>query len=91
MLSPSEAPAKNRRLRREKVVLMGAVFPFLLRIEQDRDQQVGRTIGRLVSLNAVGAIAGPLVAGFLLIEVIGLWRNIQFRQAVGTMRSPDRG
>ncbi len=58
------------------VVLIGAVFPFLLRIEQDRGEQVGRTIGRLISLNAVGAIAGPLVTGFLLIEVIGLWRSI---------------
>ncbi len=59
------------------VLLLGAVFPYLLKIAPDIERAPGRIVGKLVFLNALGSTLGPIVAGFILLNVLGLWRSIQ--------------
>jgi len=58
-------------------VIVGSVFPFLLRVAQRSGQSPGRIIGDLVAINVIGAIAGSLMVGFLLIGLTGLWGSIR--------------
>jgi spermidine synthase len=58
-------------------VMVGSVFPFLLRMAEQTGPSVGRIIGRLASINVIGAIIGSLAAGFLLISLAGLWGSIR--------------
>lgn len=57
-------------------LLLGAVFPFLLRSLEGKDTLPGPAMGRLVAANTVGAILGSLVAGFAMLELFGLWNSI---------------
>lgn len=52
-------------------IMMGATFPALVR-HFTRSDALGQAFGRLYSANTLGAIAGTLVAGLVLIEVFGL-------------------
>ena len=58
-------------------ILCGSVLPFLLKAMEDGTGQVGPKIGRLISVNTVGAIAGSLAAGFVLLPVLGLWWSLR--------------
>jgi spermidine synthase len=58
-------------------VIVGSVFPFLLRMAQRSGCSPGRIIGNLVAINVIGAIAGSLMAGFFLIGFTGLWGSIR--------------
>ncbi len=50
--------------------LMGLTFPLLLqRVARERD--VGLWVGRLTAVNTLGAVAGSLAAGYLLLPVLG--------------------
>jgi spermidine synthase len=59
------------------VLVMGAVFPYLMKLSEGRTRSAGRTVGQLVALNTVSAIAGSLLAGFLLLDRIGVWGSIR--------------
>ncbi|MFM7182047.1 MAG: fused MFS/spermidine synthase [Verrucomicrobiales bacterium] len=63
-------------------VLLGAVFPFLMKCEERFTIQPGASIGSLSATNTLGSILGSLAAGFLLLEWLGLWRSIQCVAAV---------
>lgn len=53
-------------------ILMGATLPTLSRyLVRDR-RQLGTEFGSLYAVNTIGAIAGTLLAGFVLIELLGL-------------------
>lgn len=52
--------------------LMGATLPILCRWFVDDVARVGATVGRLYAVNALGAAAGALLAGFVLIPRLGL-------------------
>ena len=51
--------------------LMGATLPVLCRAFFDAPARIGRSIGWLYAVNAFGAVAGSLLAGFVLIPSIG--------------------
>ena len=55
---------------------MGATLPMVTRYAVHKDEDVGPRIGMLYSINTLGAIAGTLVAAFLLLPVLGLWGTI---------------
>lgn len=63
-------------------LLLGAVFPFLMKGEERFAGEPGSSIGTLSAINTLGAIIGSLAAGFLLLEWLGLWRSIQCIAAV---------
>ncbi|WP_186310650.1 fused MFS/spermidine synthase [Paraburkholderia sp. BCC1886] len=52
-------------------LLLGAAFPFALRLNVDREH-TGRDVGTVVALNTAGGIAGTLLAGFVLVPALGL-------------------
>jgi len=55
-------------------IAIGAVFPYLARMAAEEGTRgPGATAGRLVSWNTAGSILGSLAAGFLLIELLGLY------------------
>lgn len=53
---------------------MGATLPILAKGLIHRSAQIGRRIGWLYSLNTFGAVAGTVLAAFLLIPSLGLWK-----------------
>jgi predicted membrane-bound spermidine synthase len=53
-------------------ILMGMSLPLLTRHMVRNDPEVGERIARLYGLNTLGAVAGSLASGYLLIELIGL-------------------
>lgn len=63
-------------------LVLGILFPYLMRIIEQPGIDVGGSVGRLVALNTLGAIAGALGAGFLLLDWLGLWRSIQLLGAL---------
>ena len=56
--------------------LMGATLPLLARHAIHRVEQIGARVGTLYSINTAGAIAGTLVAAFLLMPELGLRRTV---------------
>jgi spermidine synthase len=59
-------------------LLMGAGFPLVSAIYVGAREKVGSGIGVLYALNTVGAIAGSLLAGFVLIPAMGIENAILF-------------
>lgn len=53
-------------------ILMGMSLPLLTRHLVRSDPDVGERIARLYGLNTLGAVAGSLASGYVLIELIGL-------------------
>ncbi|MEY6431944.1 fused MFS/spermidine synthase [Thioalkalicoccus limnaeus] len=53
-------------------ILLGAVLPYLLRIIEATRPEPGEALGRLVAMNTAGAIMGSLVAGFVLLPLLGV-------------------
>ncbi|MGH9869501.1 MAG: fused MFS/spermidine synthase [Candidatus Polarisedimenticolia bacterium] len=52
--------------------LMGATLPVLSRWAVSHESQVGSRLGLLYALNTLGGVAGCLLAGFVLLEGLGL-------------------
>jgi len=52
-------------------LLYGIGFPWLAALYAPGEEGVGRRVGRLYAINTAGAIAGSLLAGFLLLPRIG--------------------
>jgi spermidine synthase len=52
--------------------LMGTTLPLLSRAVTNSEQQVGRRVGVLYSLNTLGAACGCLAAGFWMLQALGL-------------------
>lgn len=58
-------------------IVVGSIFPFLLRLRQGQSASAGRTIGRLAAVNTIGAILGSVGAGFVLLNMVGLWGSLK--------------
>jgi spermidine synthase len=56
--------------------LMGATLPLLAKHAVRREAELGRKVGVLYAVNTAGAIAGTLVAGFVLLPALGLHRTV---------------
>lgn len=57
-------------------IVIGSVFPYLMKLAERWTVSPGRTIGRLAAANTAAAILGSLAAGFVMLDVLGLWRSI---------------
>ena len=58
-------------------VIFGAIFPFLLKASSVENQSPGKFVGKLVLFNSIGSTIGPLLAGFILLDAIGIWMTIK--------------
>jgi len=56
--------------------LMGATLPVLCRFYVSHIDHLGARTGRLYGLNTLGAAAGACLAGFVLIQGIGVWGSL---------------
>jgi len=63
-------------------LLLGTVFPFLMKMEEQHATSAGRSLGRLAAANTVGAILGSVLCGFLFLGTLGMWRTMQLIAAV---------
>jgi predicted membrane-bound spermidine synthase len=52
--------------------LLGAVLPLWIRDLPQSGPELGRGVGRLLTWNTIGAVAGTLVTGFVLMPGLGL-------------------
>ena len=55
------------------VVCMGATLPLLCKYYVRNLSHVGTNSGRLYGLNTIGAAAGSLLCGFVLLNNLGIW------------------
>ncbi|MEP2774017.1 MAG: fused MFS/spermidine synthase [Fulvivirga sp.] len=53
-------------------IVIGAIFPYLLKISPHTDIQPGKLTGNLVLFNSLGSAIGPVIVGFILLDVLGL-------------------
>lgn len=58
-------------------LVLGTVFPFLMKVEERHSVSAGNSLGRLAAVNTVGAILGSLVCGFFFLKTLGMWRTMQ--------------
>lgn len=58
-------------------ILLGVLFPYLFRLAQPLAHGAGRSLGDLSAVNMLGAVVGSLSAGFVLLELFGLWASIR--------------
>lgn len=52
-------------------IVIGSVLPWLMRLLEADPRRPGALIGRLVAGNTLGAVAGALGAGFVLLPILG--------------------
>jgi spermidine synthase len=58
-------------------LILGMIFPYLMKIEQAHLKCPGLSLGQLATINTIGAILGALLCGFLFLDVFGMWRSMQ--------------
>ncbi len=58
-------------------ILLGTIFPFLMKFEERRMASVGVSLGRLVAFNTAGAIVGAMVGGFFFLGGFGMWGSLR--------------
>lgn len=56
---------------------MGMAFPAAGAVLGTGRSDTGSTVGRLLAVNTVGAILGPIISGFVLIQLFGIERSLQ--------------
>ena len=57
-------------------VVLGTLFPYLMKAEESHLKSPGLSLGRLATFNTVGAILGSLICGFLLMDWLGIWQSM---------------
>ncbi len=58
-------------------LLLGALFPLVVKIVSSNVQSTGRLVGNAYSANTVGSIAGSFVSGFVMIPSLGLLGSLK--------------
>lgn len=56
-------------------ILLGAAFPFVMRIVAS-SAKAGSDTGSVIAWNTAGGIAGTMIAGFVLVPMLGLERSL---------------
>jgi spermidine synthase len=57
-------------------VLMGMSFPLAVQVYTRRSRDLGQSVGRMYAVNLIGATAGSVLAGFLLLPMLGAHRTL---------------
>jgi predicted membrane-bound spermidine synthase len=64
------------------VFLMGYAYPFIAAVVLRRESTLGRHTGALMACNILGNVAGSLLAGFVLLDVLGTAGTLRLLGAV---------
>ena len=54
---------------------MGGTLPVLVRLRVQRWGELGERLSTLYAINTIGAVVGTLLAGFVLLPKLGVWRT----------------
>lgn len=57
-------------------LLMGAIFPLVVRVITDDPGRLGRNVGSLYALNTIGGVLGSFLAGFFFIPFLGVQNTL---------------
>jgi spermidine synthase len=66
-------------------LLIGATFPLATKIYARNLRRVGTALGNVYAMNTIGGVAGSVVAGFVLIPIIGMQKGIILVSAVNVV------
>jgi spermidine synthase len=58
-------------------LILGTVFPYLLKASPKTSKESGQFVGLLVLCNSIGSTIGPILIGFFILDAIGLWGSIK--------------
>ena len=58
-------------------LLIGATFPCAVAVAARAARRVGQDVGQIYAVNTLGAIAGTMLAGFVLIPVLGIQGTVK--------------
>lgn len=56
---------------------LGCAFPFAIRVGTGDPRTLGADLGLIYALNTIGAIAGALAAGFVIVPALGLHASLR--------------
>jgi spermidine synthase len=59
------------------LLCLGAILPLTFKLAEQQGESVGQIVGKLTAINTLGAVLGSLLAGFILLEAVGLWQAIR--------------
>lgn len=65
--------------------LMGATFPVASKIFTTRIDKVGKDIGYVYGANSLGSVLGPILAGFILIPILGVTKTAVIAGAINIL------
>ncbi len=65
--------------------LMGATLPLLARYAVRQENQIGRRVGVLYSVNTVGAVVGAAATGFVILPMLGLRNTVYVGAATNAL------
>ena len=57
-------------------LLMGIAFPLASKIYSQNQESLGRYVGNIYSVNTVGSVLGSILAGFVMVPLIGITNGI---------------
>jgi spermidine synthase len=66
-------------------LLMGAVFPLVIKIYTTEVSKVGRFVGEAYSINTLGAVLGSFSGGFIMIPLLGIQGSLLFAIALNLL------
>jgi spermidine synthase len=66
-------------------VLIGATFPCAIAVAARAAARIGKDVGDIYAVNTLGAIAGTMVGGFVLIPWVGLQTAVKIGAAVNLL------
>ncbi len=66
-------------------LLLGYLFPLMVSLYAGSMQRLARQVGRISAANTAGAICGSLVAGFMLIPLIGIQDSLLVLTAISSI------
>lgn len=73
-------------------VLSGMIFPLVIRVYSARPDHVGECVGKLYSINTLGAILGSFTSGFIFIPLFGMFGSgIQFTTKIAILTALGMG
>jgi spermidine synthase len=65
--------------------MMGATFPLISKIFVRDMEKLGKDISYVYSFNSLGAVIGPILAGFILIPLIGITKTNIFATVINIL------
>ncbi len=66
-------------------ILMGMTFPLVSKLYTRNIDRVGTALGNVYSVNTIGGVLGSLMAGFVLIPLIGVQNGIMVIAAISVV------